>query len=597
MEAQEVITIISLSLNIKKSEMQKFFIVLILLVSCNKKNEKSEYDFETRFEISEGKETATYEQTILYFTNLAKTYPEMSMKAIGETDAGQPLHIVIFNPDKEFDFENIRINKRVILINNGIHPGESDGIDATMMLFRDLVAGKIITPKNTVLVTIPIYNIGGSLNRNSNSRANQNGPLEYGFRGNARNYDLNRDFIKCDTKNAKAFAEIFHLVQPDIFLDNHVSNGADYQYTLTHLFTQHNKLGGSLGEYLQNDLMPALEKDLANKNWDITPFVNVYNKVPEKGFSQFMDLPRYSTGYTTLFNTIGMMVETHMLKPYKQRVQGNYEFMKSMIEIVDTDSEKIKDLRKNINKTILKKKVYPLKWTIDSTKTTTINFKGFEGEMISSNLTGAQRLKYDRTKPFSKDVIYQNYFKPSLEVTIPKAYIIPQEWYNIIELLNLNRIEILQFKKDTIVNVEAYKIDKYETRRIAYEGHYQHYNTRVVTDTNEINFRKGDFLIYTNQIGLRYLVETLEPAAPDSFFNWNFFDAILQQKEHFSPYVWEDYAIELLDNNPDLKATFESKKDTDEEFATNWYAQLNWIYKRSDHYEKAHLQYPVYRIK
>ena len=259
--------------------------------------------------------------------------------------------------------------------------------------------------------------------------------------------------------------------------------------------------------------------------------------------------------------------------------------------------EKIKDLRKNINKTILKKKVYPLKWTIDSTKTTTINFKGFEGEMISSNLTGAQRLKYDRTKPFSKDVIYQNYFKPSLEVTIPKAYIIPQEWYNIIELLNLNRIEILQFKKDTIVNVEAYKIDKYETRRIAYEGHYQHYNTRVVTDTNEINFRKGDFLIYTNQIGLRYLVETLEPAAPDSFFNWNFFDAILQQKEHFSPYVWEDYAIELLDNNPDLKATFESKKDTDEEFATNWYAQLNWIYKRSDHYEKAHLQYPVYRIK
>lgn len=597
MEAQLVITIISLSLIIKTSEMKKIFIVLILLVSCNTIKDKSEYDFETRFEISEGKETATYEQTILYFTNLAKAYPEISMKAMGETDAGEPLHIVTYNPDKEFDFTNIHKNKGVILINNGIHPGESDGIDATMMLFRDLVTGKIAHPKKTVLVTIPIYNVGGSLNRNSTSRTNQNGPIEYGFRGNARNYDLNRDFIKCDTKNAKAFTEIFHLVQPDIFLDNHVSNGADYQYTLTHLFTQHNKLGGSLGEYLHNVMTPALEKNLAAKNWDITPFVNVYNKVPEKGFSQFIDLPRYSTGYTTLFNTIGMMVETHMLKPYKQRVEGNYEFIKSMIEIVETDSEKIKLLRKDANNTVFKKKTYPLKWIVDTTKTTTINFKGFEGKMMSSDLTGAQRLKYDRSKPFSKDVIYQNYFKPSLEVTIPNAYIIPQGWHNIIDLLKLNHVEMIRFKNDTTIAIEAYKIDNYETRNMPYEGHYPHYNTHVVSNDKNLTFRKGDYVINTNQIALRYLLETLEPEAPDSFFNWNFLDAILQQKEHFSPYVWEDNAIELLDNNSDLKAEFESKKETDKAFANNWYAQLNWLYKHSDHYEKSHLQYPVYRIK
>jgi len=597
MEAQGVIIIISLSLNIKTFEMQKIFIVLILLVSCNKINEKSQSDFETRFEISEGKETATYEQTIFYFTNLAKAYPEISMQAIGETDAGEPLYIVTFNPDKEFDFENIRKNNRIILINNGIHPGESDGIDATMILFRDLVTGKITPPKKTVLVTIPIYNVGGSLNRNSTSRANQNGPLEYGFRGNARNYDLNRDFIKCDTKNAKAFAEVFHLVQPDVFLDNHVSNGADYQYTLTHLFTQHNKLGGPLGEYLQNVMTPALEKNLASKNWDITPFVNVYNKVPEKGFTQFMDLPRYSTGYTSLFNTIGMMVETHMLKPYKQRVEGNYEFMKSIIEIVETDSEKIKLLRKDIYKTVLKKKTYPLKWIVDSTKTTIINFKGFEGELVSSDLTGAQRLKYNRTKPFSKDVIYQNYFKPSLVVSIPKAYIIPQGWYNIIDLLKLNQVEMTQLKNDTTITVESYKIDNYKTRNMPYEGHYPHYKTHVVSNIKNVTFRIGDYVISTDQNSLRYLLETLEPEAPDSFFNWNFLDAILQQKEHFSPYVWEDNAIELLDNNPSLKTEFERKKVTDKAFANNWYAQLNWLYKKSDHYEKEHLQYPVYRIK
>src|SRR5690606_23154875 len=158
-----------------------------------------------------GTETATYQEAIHYYENLAETFTEISMQEMGKTDSGEPLHIVIFNKDSNFNFSEIRKNKRVLLINNGIHPGESDVIDATMMFYRDLAQGKINAPKNTVLVTVPIYNIGGSLNRNTGTRTNQNGPKEYGFRGNARDYDLNRDFIKCDTENAKSFAQIFHL--------------------------------------------------------------------------------------------------------------------------------------------------------------------------------------------------------------------------------------------------------------------------------------------------------------------------------------------------------------------------------------------------
>jgi hypothetical protein len=495
------------------------------------------------------------------------------------------------------DFEKLRENNRIILINNGIHPGESDGIDATMLLYRDIVQGKIEAPKNTVLVTIPIYNVGGSLNRNSGTRTNQNGPKAYGFRGNARNYDLNRDFIKSDTKNARAFAEIFHLVQPDVFIDNHVSNGADYQYTLTHLFTQHNKLGGKLGNYLHTEMMPKLEQKLEAKSWDITPYVNVFNRTPESGFSQFMDSPRYSTGYTTLFNTLGMMVETHMLKPYKQRVEGTYELMKSMIEITEEQGDKISELRKAQAKTWSVGKTYPLAWAIDTTQSSTLKFKGYEGEMIPSELTGAKRLKFDKSKPFTKDVTYQNYFKPTEEVTIPSAYIIPQGWHTIIDLLKLNNVEFTQIENDTTLTVESYKIDVYDTRKNAYEGHYQHYNTKVKSSEETLSFRQGDYIVKTNQKAMRYLLETLEPTAPDSFFNWNFFDTILQQKEGFSPYVWEDKAQQFLKAHPKLRIEYNIKVSYDEDFANNWYAQLDWIHKKSKNYEKAHLQYPVYRIK
>ncbi|MFS4494165.1 M14 family metallopeptidase [Maribacter sp. 2308TA10-17] len=569
---------------------------LFFLVACETEMEDENISFPTHFETSNGSETATYLQVINFYIQLAKEFPEINIQTIGDTDSGNPLHMVTFNIDGDFNLKKIAEEKTIILINNGIHPGESDGIDATMLLYRDLAIGKIKPPKNTVLVTIPIYNVGGALNRNSTTRANQNGPKSYGFRGNTQNYDLNRDFIKADTKNAKTFSQIFHLTNPDIFIDNHVSNGADYQYTLTHLFTQHNKLGGELGEYLNAEMMPQLEKSLADMEWDITPYVNVFNSVPEKGFSQFMDYPRYSTGYTTLWNTLGMMVETHMLKPYKQRVEGTYHLMNKMIAIAEKDGRKIKELRKNASTRHLDWKHYPVTWAIDTTKSSTLNFKGFEADTLISEVTGLNRLKYDRTRPFTKEVAYQNYFKPTDSVEIPEAYIIKKGWDKIISRLDLNEIEYSVLDEDSTVTVESYRIGNYKTQQRPYEGHYPHYNTKVERTVKMITFSEGDILIPTDQIGIRYLLETLEPEAKDSFFNWNFFDAILQQKEGFSPYVFEDEALQMLNEDDELKEYFELKKQTDEAFAQNWYAQLNWLFKRSKHYEEAHLQYPVYRV-
>jgi len=572
--------------------------IFITFVACKNAENTVHYDFITKFEQSKGTQTATYPEVINFYTNLAEQYNSISVYNMDETDSGEPLRLVTFNPNRSFESEFSKdLEKAVILINNGIHPGESDGIDASMMMMRDFAQGKIEAPKNTVIAVIPVYNIGGALNRNSTTRTNQNGPEEYGFRGNARNYDLNRDFIKADTKNARAFYDLFTTVKPDVFIDNHVSNGADYQYTLTHLFTQHNKFGGELGNYLHNSLMPQLQDSLETKKWDITPYVNVFNSVPEEGFSQFMDSPRYSTGYTTLFNTLGMMVETHMLKPYKQRVEGTYELMKSMIAITDKDYKKIKELRKNDKVRYAHGKSYPIKWKVDSSQTSTLNFKGFEGEMLDSKITGGQRLKYDRNRPFTKSVTYYDNFMATDSVSIPSAYIIPQGYWNILELLRLNKIEFEKIKNDTTITAEVYHIKDFNTASSPYEGHYIHNGTTVENNLENVNFRAGDVIVKTDQEGVRYLLETLEPSAVDSFFNWNFFDTILQQKEGFSPYVWEDKAEIFLNENPEIKKEFEAKKSNEPDFAKNWYEQLDWIHKKSPNYEKAHLRYPIVRVR
>ncbi|WP_339715549.1 M14 family metallopeptidase [uncultured Kriegella sp.] len=573
-----------------------FTIFILSILSCERKTTHKVNSFPTHFERSDSTETTTYLQAIDFYIKLAKEFPAISIQTMGETDSGYPLHIVSYNPDGNFNFQKLKENKTIVFINNGIHPGESDGIDATMLLYRDFATGKIKPPTNTAIVTIPIYNVGGALNRNSTSRVNQNGPKSYGFRGNALNYDLNRDFIKTDTKNSRSFTEIFHMVDPDIFIDNHVSNGADYQYTLTHIFTQHNKLGGELGAYIHEEMMPALENLLRKDGWPVTPYVNVFNKVPEDGFAQFLDYPRYSSGYAALWNTFGMMVETHMLKPYGKRVAATYALLNKMIDIAEKDGAIIKALRNKAQTRHKNWVYYPTKWGIDTSKMTTLDFKGFEADTITSVVTGLNRLKYNRKKPFTKPVAYQNYYTPLDSVKIPKAYIIKKGWEEVISRLQLNHIKYSIIKQDTSLMVESYKILKYDTSRQPYEGHYLHDNTEVIGSLKKITFSKGDILVSTDQSGIRYLLETLEPETKDSFFNWNFFDAILQQKEGFSPYVFENLATEILEKNPILKDSFEQKKNLDPSFANDWFDQLNWIYIRSEYYEPAHLQYPVYRI-
>lgn len=571
--------------------------IILILLLVSSVGLHAQESWLTPFEKSDGKETGTHDEVISFYQSLAQSSESISMIEMGLTDSGEPLHLVVIDHDQDFNFSISREKgKKILLINNGIHPGEPDGIESSMMLARDLAQGKE-GYTDIVLAIIPIYNVGGALNRNQFSRANQNGPREYGFRGNARNYDLNRDFIKSDTRNARSFYEIFHEVRPHLFIDTHVSNGADYQYSITHLATQHNKLGGPLGEFLEQTFTPALEDAMTAKEDPITPYVNVFNRTPDpEGFSQFIDYPRYSTGYTTLFHTLGFMIETHMLKPFAERVQATSKFLWSSMDLLNQYGDEIHTRMKLQEQEYNTSSEHAIDWSVRRDTSTTITFLGYEGDIEKSAVTGLDRLKYDRTKPFSKEIPYYNIFEASRRVTLPSAYVIPQGWHSVIDRLKENKIEYQQLTEDRAIIVERYNIMDVESLENPYEGHFRHINLRTEVIRDTIVFGKGDYLFPTQQWGGRYLVETLEPEAPDSYFRWNFFDMILQRKEGFSPYVFEEIAEDLLEKDPALRTAFQKRKDEDPAFAENAFQQLSFIYKHSEYFEKAFSRYPVYRL-
>ncbi|MCB9284753.1 MAG: hypothetical protein H6563_11815 [Lewinellaceae bacterium] len=552
----------------------------------------------TPFEKNEN-HTATYAEAIDFYKQLDARYEEMSLEEWGLTDAGLPLHVAAISLDGDFDPDSIqKKGKCILLVNNAIHPGEPDGVDATMMLFRDLLQDpakrKLI--EHTVIVAIPMYNLGGVLNRNSTTRANQNGPESYGFRGNSRNLDLNRDFIKCDSKEAQTFNQVFHYWRPDLFVDNHVSNGADYTYTMTLLATQKDKLDPILADYLVKTLWPELNTRMAEKNWPMVPYMNT-NGPPETGLYGFLDLPRYSTGYAALFNCIGFMPETHMLKPFRDRVRSTYAFMETLLEVMVRDYWWVRENHDILlfDRAVLKK--VDLDWEIDTTQVDSLLFKGYAAKYKPSEVTGFDRLYYDRSEPYEKNIPYYPHFKPTLSVVPPQAYIIPQGFTEVLDRLRWNGLEMYRLTSDVEIPVTQYYIRNYKDRRGPYEGHYLHYDVEVDPVERTALFRAGDVVVFTQQEeGTRFLVSVLEPQAPDSYFCWNFFDGNLDQKEYFSAYVFEDIAAEFLKEHPEVREELEALKKEDPDFASNPRRQLDWVYRHSPWYEPTHRLYPVARL-
>ncbi len=576
------------------------FVALLCCMACNRHIHHSAMaNFTIPFE-HDNNRTLTYDEAVACYEKLAAAYPQQfRLTAVGSTDSGRPLHVAVISGNGEFDPEAVRRSgRRIMMINNGIHPGEPEGIDATVMLFRDYLAKPdLFKPllDKVVIVAIPVYNVDGCLNRGSHSRANQDGPESYGFRGNARNYDLNRDFVKCDSRNARTFNQIFSTWNPDIFVDNHTSNGADYQYVMTLIATQHNKLEAPLGSFLQETMLPELYDNMAKKGWDMIPYVDTPGETPDSGIVGFCDHGRYSTGYAAMWNTIGFMPETHMLKPFKDRVWSTYAFMEVVMNFTAAHAEEIGRARAEAFARTRAKKTFALDYAMDQKKYDMIEFRGFAAKYKPSEVSGLPRLWYDRSEPYTKQIPYYNHFEPSVTVEKPVAYVIPQAWEHVIERLRINGVAMEVLDKPLETETETYYIGDFKTRN-GWEGHYYHSGVKLEKRIMKRRFEAGDVVIRVNQDANRYIVETLEPDAPDSWFAWNFFEPVLMQKEYFSAYVFEDLAAEFLRENPAVREELEAKRKADPEFAGSASKQLDWVYRKSPWYEQTHRMYPVARV-
>lgn len=580
----------------------KFIIILLLSTySILIAQKESDNIWLTKFEKTGFQSTCNYNETIDYFQNIADQSEFAQLFTIGTSPQGRELKCLIVSKDKIFDpVEASQSGNAIILINNGIHSGEIEGKDASMLMLREMLISKEKSNllENVILLVIPVFNVDGHERSSPYGRINQNGPTEMGWRTTAQNLNLNRDFAKADSPEMKAFLNLYSAWLPDIFIDVHTTNGADYQYTITYAISKHKDVPPETQKFVNDKLIPFFEKDVNEAGYLIAPYVGFVDGDFSNGIKDWVAGPRFSNGYASVQNRIGLLVETHMLKSYKDRVFSTKALLESIIFFSNKNNLALTSVSRNadeyvFNKYILNNQAYPItfKITKDSDE---FNFKGFTKTYKNSIITDSQVLTYSDKKS-EKVVPYFNKSEILDSVFIPKAYLIPREWSSLIEIMKLHGIQSEQITKTGKLIVEKYKFKNVKYSTWSYEGRQiPSYQIDIIKDT--ISTNKGDLLINTNQRSLGMIVHLLEPKANDSFVKWGFMNIIFERKEYFEEYSMEPIAQKMYTNSEKLRTDFNDLINSDSTFAGSPRQRLNFFYERSPYYDEKHNVYPILRV-
>ena len=559
---------------------------------------------QTHAEKTNYRQTPNYADTIAFAQQLAQASPAIEYRTFGHSGQGRELPLLVASETQTFTPEAAREQgKAVVLIQACIHAGEPDGKDAGFALLRDVAITKTAAGllEKVVLLFIPIYNTDGHERSTPYNRINQNGPESMGWRTTGTYQNLNRDYMKADTPETRAWLRLWNEWQPDLFIDCHVTDGADYRCNITYHHEHHAGVDEAVLEWERDVFDNKVKNATAAAGNVISWYLEfIDNRDLTLGTRDFNGSPRFSTGYVPLRNRPGILIETHMIKDYRSRVIGTYDFLRAALTEVNKDPERLRRVGREADQRTIEagrdydpQQLYPLAFALTD-EVTPFQLKAFQYTTEQSEISGDLRVVYGR-EPLDLTIPMYQTFRVTTAVAPPLYYIVPAQWRDVIEVLHAHGVQFRSLAQSTEIEVESYRFTDVTWPAGPFEGrHMPRFEVERTTERRE--FPGGSIVVPLAQPLGKLVLNLLEPEAPDSFVRWGFFNAIFEEKEYAEHYVLETLAREMIATNPDLKREFEQLVETDPGFAASPSARLRFFYKRSPYWDPQLNLYPVGRI-
>lgn len=545
------------------------------------------------------KTTPRYEETMAWLERLVKASPKLQWVTLGESAEGRAIRMVIASANGADTVSKLKANgKPTLLAHAGIHSGEIDGKDAGLMLLRDLTVGKTQSAllDGVNFLFIPILSVDAHERFGAYSRMNQRGPEQMGWRTNRRNLNLNRDFAKLETEEVQVVVKAINAWQPDLYLDLHVTDGADYRYDITYGYNGRHGWSPQIAQWLDEHFTPAIQRDLEDAGHIPGPLVFLLNRGDTSGGNLVWTAgPRFSNGWGDLRHMPTVLLENHSLKPYDQRVLGTYHFLASSMRTLAKHGAELQ--RATASDRAARGESVALGWKVDpSTTAEKRSFKAIRAETYDSPITGASNVRWTGDAA-DVEIPFVAMSAPTTSRRRPATYYIPAAWYPIAKKLKQQGIRIERIETQQRVEVERYRLSEaaLDTVNSPFEGRALFTSGTPTLERIHVTLPAGSYSVSTDQPLGTMAVVLLEPEAPDSLFSWGYFAEILQRTEYFEGYVMEPMAQSMLDKDPALRAQFEAKLAADAAFAGDARARLNWFYERTPYYDETYLVYPVVR--
>lgn len=533
-------------------------------------------------------ETPSYAETRAFAERLVAASPLLRIEVFGKTAQGREMFAIVARKPGTPP-------KPVLLVQGGIHAGEIDGKDAGLMLVRDIAfRGKADLLDKADLVFVPIFNIDGHERTSAYNRPNQRGPVSQGWRTTAQNLNLNRDYIKADSPEMQAMIGLIRTYDPALYLDLHVTDGTDHQYDVAIAFAGWDGLyaqSPSIGRWLDGRFRPAISRALTRAGHVPGYYVDARdNARPEAGILHTPGSPRFSDGYGDFRRLPTVLVETHSLKPYRQRVLGTYVLVEESLRLVGRDGGAL--VRAIASDRASRPKTLTVSYSPLAKPLRTVTFLGVAHETYRSAASGADEVRW-LGKPITQKMDVFG-FAPDKVVDLPAAWWVPATAPDVVARLKLHGIDF-----ETIAEARTLSLDmvRLEGPKLgsANEGHIPLSAANYVHAPRAETYPPGSVRVPADQpLGL-LAAAMLEPESPESFLAWNFFPGILQRTEYMEGYVIAPLAEHMLADSPALAAAFKDKLKADPAFAKDSRARLQWFYERTPYFDDRYLLYPIGR--